>query len=53
MLPGHSQRLSELGMRGIRNYMGNEKVPLFPTWQGIYIGNRSEANCKCLQETHG
>ena len=33
MLPGHLQRLSklpELGMRGIRNYMGNGKVPLFP-----------------------
>ena len=24
--------LSELGMRGIRNYMGNGKVPLFPIW---------------------
>ena len=24
--------LSELGTRGIRNYMGNGKVPLFPIW---------------------
>ena len=24
--------LSELGMRGTRNYMGNGKIPLFPVW---------------------
>ena len=40
-------------MRGIRNNMGNGKVPLFPIWYGIHIGNRSEATCKYLQETHG
>ena len=23
-------------MRGIRNYLGNGKVPLLPEWKGIY-----------------
>ena len=31
--------LPEFGMRGIGNYLGNEKVPLLPVWKGIYIGN--------------
>ena len=38
-------------MRGIRNYLGNGKVPLLPVWKGIYIRNRPEATCKYLQET--
>ena len=37
-------------MRGIRNYLGNGKVPLLPVWKGIYIGNRPEATCKYLQK---
>ena len=40
-------------MRGIRNYLGNAKVPLLPIWYGIYIGNRPEATYEYLQETHG
>ena len=39
-------------MRGIRNYLGNGKVPLLPVWKGIYIGNQPEATCKYLQETY-
>ena len=31
--------LPEFGMRGIRNYLGNGKVPLIPVCKGIYIGN--------------
>ena len=31
--------LPESGMRGIRNYLGDGKVPLLPVWKGIYIGN--------------
>ena len=45
--------LPESGIGGIRNYMGNGKVPLLPVWKGIYTGNRPEATCKYLQETHG
>ena len=45
--------LPESGMRGIRNYLRNGKVPLLPVWKGIYIGNRPEATCKYLQETYG
>ena len=33
------EELPEFGMRGIRNYLGNGKVPLLPVWKGIYIGN--------------
>ena len=40
-------------MRDIRTYLGNGKVPLLPVWKGIYTGNRPEATCKYLQETHG
>ena len=46
------QNLPEFGMRGIRNYLGNGKVPLLPIWKGIYIGNQTEATCKYLQETY-
>ena len=38
---------------GTRNYMGNGKIPLFPVWQGIHTGNRSETTCKYIQEAHG
>ena len=30
-------------MRGIRNYLGNGKVPLLPVWKEIYIGNQPES----------
>ena len=33
--------------------MGNRKAPLLSIWQGIYIGDRSEATSIDLQETYG
>ena len=44
--------LPEFGLRGIRNYLGNGKVPLLPVWKGIYIGNQPKATCRYLQETY-
>ena len=29
-------------MRGIRNYLGNGKVPLLPVWKGINIGKNQK-----------
>ena len=35
--------LPEFRIGGIRNYLGNGKVPLLLVWKGIYIGNHIEA----------
>ena len=44
--------LPEFGMRCIRNYLGNGKVPLLPVWKGIYFRNQPEVTCKYQQETY-
>ena len=44
--------LPESGRRGIRNYLGNGKVPLLPVWKGIYTGKQPEATHRYLQETY-
>ena len=35
------------------NNLGHGKVPLFPVWKGVHIGDRSKAISLNIQEAHG
>ena len=47
------QNYQNLEREALGTIWRNGKIPLFPVWQGIHTGNRSETTCKYIQEAHG